>query len=59
MDINLCEINGVSFFVIVCENEYDVIVEYLLSEGVDFNLGKYDIVKFFYIVCIKEYSSIL
>lgn len=34
----LCKINGVSFFYVVCENRYDMIVKFLLDNRVYVNL---------------------
>lgn len=34
----MCLENGLSFFIIVCENGYECIVKFLLSNGVNINL---------------------
>lgn len=59
VDINLCREDNISFFLIVCENGWDSILEFLLKSGVNVNLCLKSGFSFFCVVCNKGYEKIV
>lgn len=57
--VNLCNKRMVSLFFLVLYKGNDIMVYFLLRNGVDINWCKNDGSSFFYIVCCNGYSSIV
>lgn len=59
VDVNLCELSGVSFFFILVFRGYFNVLKLLLDNGVDINLCFKLIGSILYLIVLQGYDSIL